>query len=392
MFTLYCLRKAKHMHGFKDYYTYNFLKWASSFVMVLFSVLFSIFGKGRLSLAISIILGVGAFVVQATCLILERTNRDFRMTSESIERSSGNNSNIIIISKVLSNISKLTGVDATQAFEDNGYLISRTPICKGDMEIENFIAYISKSISPRFSFVVHPVGFDRYISIEYTELHSNLLVCITNLEFGQAISFRPLAKAQRLGIQQKEELSGEFEVTFRNPISHIENVNAFIMCSLLGVILVVVNKVLDYTTLRVLGFGCVGLLVVYFHNKFKIDRLTKIPKKVFANTNELDDTRRQLKNVLINSIISRYQLSEEEVSIKEIFRVHGFVYVENKIWCKNDEESLEVVEWLSSCISGTLKEKYYINSKTLAYVINSSNRDIVITFDRLDDTQIIRIA
>lgn len=380
------------MQGFKDYYTYNFLRWASSIVMVLFSMLLSLLGKGRLSITLANIFGLGAFIVQATCIIIDKTNRDFRITNESIKKYTDNSQNVNIIYKVLANLSKLAGVDATKAFEGNGYLISRTPLCRGDMEIENFVAYISKSISPRFSFKVHPIGIDRYIIIEYTELHSSLVVCITNLEFGQAISFKPLAKAQRLGIKQTEGLSGKFNVAFISPISHLENINAFIMCSLLGVMLVVINRVLDSMTLTVLGCGCLGLLVVYFHNKSKIDKLTKIPKKVFANTNELDDTRRQVKNMLINSLISRYQLGDEEVSIKEIFRVHGFVYVENKIWCKNDKECKEMVEWLSSCVSGTVKDKYYINSNNLTYVINASNRDIVITFDRLDDTQIIRIA
>ena len=382
-------------HDFKNY--------NSQFIGIsLLSILFTILGlvvaansKTVLSLVFSIVLiihssatlliGYAIYMLKDTCY-----KKVSLIGSEYLY-----SCDINIMSRIMTNISKMAGIDAMESFSEKEYIDNEHYICYGDRDIERFISAISKGISNRHYIMVKCIGYDRQIAIDFCDINKKMCIYLTNLSDKQIISFRPLRKAQRLGLKRLETGdSEEYRVNFINPLNKYERNTAI----LIGFMTLMVIFLAYHPVWILSGWHWVAIiliwLIIYRYNKRKINKLTKFSDAFINKVNNSNSKKQELKHKIVQNIIESYHLDDYKDYIEDVFNANGFIYADNKVFCTNDAEYESLIKAGLQGIDG----KYHIDKiyghdgrRSAGITFDNSDIALVMSIVKLDDGQIVVI-
>lgn len=307
-----------------------------------------------------------------------------------------------IESQFLMNIARIYSGDTDKVltdYTDYKYIRAENYVCFGDSDIQHFVKEISKGISMKNSYKVFEQGFNRVIMIDYLDINKRAIVYLINLPNIQLISFKKLKQAQLLGIKTSNTNSETYKVDFVNKANKYEKLNIALIALIFAFIIVwVYNPFLYYyidSSIITIGLGI--WLLVFLFNRYKINKIVKLPKDVveLVSKEKSNPHKENLINEIFDAIIKNYSLENNKEYLKELFDQNGFIYGDDKIFCRtNDEFDLLVKNSLKS-----IKDEYKIN---FAYPLDGSreaavvfkNRDIVIlmSIKKMDEGQIIKIS
>lgn len=166
---------------------------------------------------------------------------------------------INIVSRILMNISKMTGLDAISLFAEKEYLQFNSYVCSGDYDIQYFIDTILKGVSNRHYIQVKCSGHNRQVAIDFCDINKKMCIYITNADGRQFISFRPLTSAQTLGLIDISSKSSESKaIRFNSPV-RIHNI---LTCILIAS-LIIMTIYLTYNPIRQSEFGVIVFIMLW---------------------------------------------------------------------------------------------------------------------------------
>lgn len=304
---------------------------------------------------------------------------------------------INVISKLINNISKLCNDTdkCIESFIDCEYLATENYICFGDDDIHNFINNILRGISARYSYKVQESGYNRIIALNLWDINKKVCIYLTNLEDKQLISFRPIRKAQMMGLKVlSSEKSGSYKVEFYNPAIKLEIFNIFWVTGLIGMVTALLLNPNLMNMSNILVVLLAAWVFIWYLNKRRISNLTVLPKQFLIGMTIESELKYDIKNKMFDNIIKAYSLGKHRNYLQSVFNEQGIIYNDGFIFSKTEEEFDNLVKLSMDGIDKdySIHKVFCQDGSRQAGIKFDTNSIIVLTLSRLDNGQIIRIT
>lgn len=386
-------------YGFKDYTAEQAVAVLASAMFIIIGIIFSAATEisDTRSLVAVIMIGTICMVLGVAVIPIVYYMRSLKYTPFQriliLEDYYTNSCDINVMSRMLTNISKLTGLDAVEMYAEKEYIDLGHYVCYGDRDIERFISDIVKGISRKHYIKVQCNGYHRAIAIDLCDINKRVCVYLTNLGDKQLVSFRQLRKSQVMGLK-KLDTGGteEYKVHFKNPVRKYDNLDLVYIISLFAYTSFVIMVPQLHLGITI----AIGIILVslFTYNRYKIRELTSLSGSFIKKMNSSDSKKADIKHQIVHNIIKAYNLDEYKEYIMDVFNAQGFVYADNKIFCTNDEEFDQLVKDSLSGVSAdyTIDKVYNTNGRRSAGIIlKDSDVAVVISITRLDNGQVVVI-
>ena len=303
-----------------------------------------------------------------------------------------------IISKLINNISKLckNSDKCIESFIDCEYLETEDYICFGDADIRQFVSMILKGISNRYNYKVLESGYNRVIALDLWDINKKLCIYITNLDDRQLVSFRPIRKAQMMGLKVlNSDKADTYKVEFYNPAIKLEMFNMFWVLGFAGLaVTLLMRSELMLVLSKPLAICTVLWIVVWYLTKRKITRLTVMPEHFIIGANIESEVKDDIKQKMFDNIIKNYNLNEHEEYLRNVFDEQGIIYSDTIIFSKTEQEFRDLVKESLVGVSDSYQVHivYGTDGSRQAGITFDTGIYLIFTLSRLDNSQIITIT
>lgn len=385
--------------GFENAYTKNFITVAALIIGTIIWVVGLLISETVVGCLVAISMGILCGLI-AVIDVIRNILRYYKYNLINyISKDYLYSCDVNIISKLINNITNMCSNkdECMDTFLECEYLSTENYICYGDDDIKYFVSSILKGISNRYRYRVQEIGYNRTIAIDLWDLNKKICIYITNLEDKQLISFRPIRKAQMMGLKiLNSNRHSTYKVEFYNPILKYEITNVSLV---LGLVLLMCSLLWNPYTIIKIGKPLILVIIVWTMlwclNKKKINSMTKFPKHFIKNVGVKSKYKDSIKDKIFDSIIMQYKLDKYRKYLKDVFDTKGIIYNEEVTFGKTDEDFDNLVR---NCLSG-INEKYEYHkiygldgSRQAGIEFEALGMNIIITLSRLDNGQVIEIS